>query len=57
MWLLRYSVFGETPAALYCDYYKELTCYDVWNFWMPDRVRHDGRSGPAKETVDFNQPS
>jgi hypothetical protein len=27
MWLLRCSVFRETPMAFFCDYFKELNCY------------------------------
>jgi hypothetical protein len=27
MWLLRCSVFRETPMAFFCDYFKKLTGY------------------------------
>jgi len=27
LWLLRCSVFRETPVAFFCDYFKKLNCY------------------------------
>ena len=38
MWLLRCSVFKGTPMAFFCDYFKELNCYNPGE-WADKGVR------------------
>jgi hypothetical protein len=46
LWLLRCSVFRETPMAFSCNYFKKLNCYDKSRF-----SEAQGAFGKAQSTA------